>query len=84
MGSGMYVKSVGNAEVVTVREVNRTGSVLCYKQGSYFFFFQAEDGIRDRSPSRGLGDVNKIQLCNRAHGRGRMTGRFRRRLYNII
>ena len=22
-----------------------------------FFFFQAEDGIRDRSPSRGLGDV---------------------------
>ena len=23
----------------------------------YFFFFQAEDGIRDRSPSRGLGDV---------------------------
>src|SRR5665647_903246 len=24
-----------------------------------FFFFQAEDGIRDRSPSRGLGDVYK-------------------------
>ena len=23
----------------------------------FFFFFQAEDGIRDRSPSRGLGDV---------------------------
>ncbi|GMB87480.1 hypothetical protein ME0900_18550 [Lactobacillus delbrueckii subsp. bulgaricus] len=21
----------------------------------FFFFFQAEDGIRDRSPSRGLG-----------------------------
>ena len=30
-----------------------------------FFFFQAEDGIRDRSPSRGLGDVYKRQdkLC---------------------
>ena len=29
---------------------------------SFFFFFQAEDGIRDRSPSRGLGDVYKRQL----------------------
>ena len=27
-----------------------------------FFFFQAEDGIRDRSPSRGLGDVYKRQF----------------------
>ena len=26
------------------------------------FFFQAEDGIRDRSPSRGLGDVYKRQV----------------------
>ena len=25
-------------------------------------FFQAEDGIRDRSPSRGLGDVYKRQV----------------------
>ena len=29
---------------------------------SSFFFFQAEDGIRDRSPSRGLGDVYKRQI----------------------
>ena len=28
------------------------------------FFFQAEDGIRDRSPSRGLGDVYKRQVYN--------------------
>ena len=28
----------------------------------FVFFFQAEDGIRDRSPSRGLGDVYKRQL----------------------
>ena len=28
-------------------------------------FFQAEDGIRDRSPSRGLGDVYKRQLSPR-------------------
>ena len=32
-------------------------SVCCF----YVFFFQAEDGIRDRSPSRGLGDVYKRQ-----------------------
>ena len=30
-----------------------------------FFFFQAEDGIRDRSPSRGLGDVYKRQVYGR-------------------
>ena len=30
----------------------------------FFFFFQAEDGIRDRSPSRGLGDVYKRQELN--------------------
>ena len=28
----------------------------------YYAYFQAEDGIRDRSPSRGLGDVYKRQL----------------------
>ena len=28
------------------------------------FFFQAEDGIRDRSPSRGLGDVYKRQALS--------------------
>eukprot|EP00825_Cyclidium_porcatum_P026526 TRINITY_DN28537_c0_g1_i1.p2 TRINITY_DN28537_c0_g1~~TRINITY_DN28537_c0_g1_i1.p2 ORF type:complete len:122 (-),score=27.61 TRINITY_DN28537_c0_g1_i1:8-373(-) len=27
----------------------------------YFFFFQAEDGIRDHAQSRGLGDVYKRQ-----------------------
>ena len=33
---------------------------------SFFFFFQAEDGIRDRSPSRGLGDVYKRQQLAKA------------------
>ena len=28
----------------------------------FVFFFQAEDGIRDWSPSRGLGDVYKRQV----------------------
>ena len=36
-----------------------------------FFFFQAEDGIRDRSPSRGLGDVYKRQEYT---GRERVKG----------
>ena len=31
----------------------------------YFFFFQAEDGIRDLVRSRGLGDVYKRQLGKR-------------------
>ena len=29
----------------------------------FFFFFQAEDGIRDLVRSRGLGDVYKRQVC---------------------
>ena len=31
---------------------------------SFFFFFQAEDGIRDLVRSRGLGDVYKRQLLS--------------------
>ena len=30
----------------------------------FFFFFQAEDGIRDPEMSRGLGDVYKRQFLN--------------------
>eukprot|EP00658_Telonema_sp_P-2_P010335 TRINITY_DN13898_c0_g1_i4.p2 TRINITY_DN13898_c0_g1~~TRINITY_DN13898_c0_g1_i4.p2 ORF type:complete len:104 (-),score=48.53 TRINITY_DN13898_c0_g1_i4:93-404(-) len=32
--------------------------MLCF----FFFFFQAEDGIRDAQESRGLGDVYKRQV----------------------
>ena len=35
-----------------------------------FFFFQAEDGIRDLVRSRGLGDVYKRQGYD-SHGRGK-------------
>ena len=35
-----------------------------------FFFFQAEDGIRDAQESRGLGDVYKRQAMNRLDLRG--------------
>ena len=37
-------------------------SLLFFFFSHFFFFFQAEDGIRDRSPSRGLGDVYKRQV----------------------
>ena len=50
-----------------------------------FFFFQAEDGIRDLVRSRGLGDVYKRQTCEdvfkllrrRDGRRGRRSGRSR-------
>ena len=35
-----------------------------------FFFFQAEDGIRDLVRSRGLGDVYKRQVASRVSGAG--------------
>ena len=39
----------------------------------FFFFFQAEDGIRDLVRSRGLGDVYKRQSSNfRGAGRGQV------------
>ena len=38
------------------------GSFLCI----FFFFFQAEDGIRDAQESRGLGDVYKRQAFTRS------------------
>ena len=41
-----------------------------------FFFFQAEDGIRDRSPSRGLGDVYKRQIYMHGMIFGAMTESF--------
>ena len=34
----------------------------------FFFFFQAEDGIRDLVRSRGLGDVYKRQVLPRPEG----------------
>ena len=36
--------------------------------GVWFFFFQAEDGIRDLVRSRGLGDVYKRQLMTSLAG----------------
>ncbi len=35
--------------------------LIAVAAGSEFFFFQAEDGIRDVERSRGLGDVYKRQ-----------------------
>src|SRR5665811_1663450 len=49
----------------------------------FFFFFQAEDGIRDLVRSRGLGDVYKRQECQVDYGTGPMvrdpdSGKYRR------
>ena len=42
-----------------------------------FFFFQAEDGIRDLVRSRGLGDVYKRQVS-------RITEAFRVEYYKLV
>ncbi|CZS11795.1 hypothetical protein CDFC105_93915 [Clostridioides difficile] len=39
----------------------QAGGHRCVTGDLYFFFFQAEDGIRDFCLSRGLGDVYKRQ-----------------------
>ena len=54
------------------------GLALC----SVFFFFQAEDGIRDLVRSRGLGDVYKRQR-ERTSGSRRTAGMRRRRCVRI-
>eukprot|EP00831_Metopus_contortus_P074885 TRINITY_DN6844_c0_g1_i5.p1 TRINITY_DN6844_c0_g1~~TRINITY_DN6844_c0_g1_i5.p1 ORF type:complete len:145 (-),score=37.35 TRINITY_DN6844_c0_g1_i5:3-437(-) len=38
---------------------------MSYVSSMFFFFFQAEDGIRDVERSRGLGDVYKRQIISR-------------------
>ena len=42
-------------------------AAVLYVSGGVFFFFQAEDGIRDLVRSRGLGDVYKRQLRHVLH-----------------
>ena len=41
-----------------------------------FFFFQAEDGIRDAQESCGLGDVYKRQRLSNLISRSRTTGTY--------
>src|SRR5674536_332361 len=49
-----------------------------------FFFFQAEDGIRDAQESRGLGDVYKRQSLYTATKRTRISSFFCRPLYFLL
>eukprot|EP01016_Furgasonia_blochmanni_P026317 TRINITY_DN27_c0_g1_i1.p1 TRINITY_DN27_c0_g1~~TRINITY_DN27_c0_g1_i1.p1 ORF type:complete len:421 (-),score=148.91 TRINITY_DN27_c0_g1_i1:54-1316(-) len=53
-------------------------------QMGMFFFFQAEDGIRDRSPSRGLGDVYKRQGINAEYMGISQHKQNKHRKYNIM
>ena len=41
----------------------------------FFFFFQAEDGIRDAQESRGLGDVYKRQFVTMASAKAPILGK---------
>ena len=56
MGSEMFIR-----EYLHLKKKEKRKAI-----DQQFFFFQAEDGIRDRSPSRGLGDVYKRQADNSA------------------
>eukprot|EP00658_Telonema_sp_P-2_P059438 TRINITY_DN4834_c0_g1_i1.p1 TRINITY_DN4834_c0_g1~~TRINITY_DN4834_c0_g1_i1.p1 ORF type:complete len:387 (+),score=127.74 TRINITY_DN4834_c0_g1_i1:46-1206(+) len=44
--------------------------ICLYLEIIFFFFFQAEDGIRDAQESRGLGDVYKRQVSTQSTGCG--------------
>ena len=46
--------------------VRKSESMTMLSVSCYFFFFQAEDGIRDLVRSRGLGDVYKRQAAGRS------------------
>ena len=51
-------------------------ALFVFSIGYTFFFFQAEDGIRDLVRSRGLGDVYKRQqLLDRLRDLGKRQGR---------
>ena len=51
-----------NTKLITIFYRETFGKTKIMNNLPGIFFFQAEDGIRDRSPSRGLGDVYKRQL----------------------
>ena len=57
-----FLDSRVRAVLSVVASLSMDMSVVC----KFFFFFQAEDGIRDLVRSRGLGDVYKRQLVDHA------------------
>jgi len=50
----------------------------------FFFFFQAEDGIRDLVRSRGLGDVYKRQVYHRSELLAETQSIYRFRVARVI
>eukprot|EP00657_Telonema_sp_P-1_P010180 TRINITY_DN4479_c0_g1_i1.p3 TRINITY_DN4479_c0_g1~~TRINITY_DN4479_c0_g1_i1.p3 ORF type:complete len:107 (+),score=20.25 TRINITY_DN4479_c0_g1_i1:21-341(+) len=52
-----FVERTGLIFVYRIRD-----NMCCFGRVDFFFFFQAEDGIRDLVRSRGLGDVYKRQM----------------------
>ena len=64
----MFRKAQNSVDVLKRELVSKFERIVTKKYpvyGNLKFFFQAEDGIRDRSPSRGLGDVYKRQQISR-------------------
>ena len=73
-----------------LRSLVASRCVLEVDSGLVIFFFQAEDGIRDRSPSRGLGDVYKRQMLQyrikryQAMGNGAMCQTLNGKLQKLL
>ncbi|WP_460366295.1 hypothetical protein, partial [Staphylococcus aureus] len=60
VGLEMCIRYLGKQKTASSIAQCLVGSEMCIRDSS-LPFFQAEDGIRDRSVSRGLGDVYKRQ-----------------------
>ena len=58
-----FVDYTRRREKIILRGLKKVKLMSC---SSFSFFFQAEDGIRDAQESRGLGDVYKRQIVNKA------------------
>ena len=61
VGSEMCIRDSHGGSAATLHRHARPLAAVSHHAWPSFFF-QAEDGIRDRSPSRGLGDVYKRQI----------------------
>ncbi len=57
----MQVRSVIQTTESVIKITLYTEAPIRIYKSDFYFFFQAEDGIRDQPRSRGLGDVYKRQ-----------------------
>ena len=57
-----FIQIYNNQNLFARDSVNTTRLQITHDMEQSYFFFQAEDGIRDAQESRGLGDVYKRQV----------------------